>query len=267
MAGFQLGGKLNLPHNISIYPSVKIVTNSSTWMPVPKVGFEKQINASSKLTFNGFGIFTFPTLNQLYWEDSIYSSGNKNLKNEKGWGADIGFSLQNYKVKFSATAYTAWYTDKIQWAMVQSKSIATNVGEAAYFGGSFRTSWNPNSSLHFSVSYDCNATFLLTGDLTLSDNRRIMYTPLHTAGFETKYANKKYSLSFVGSYTGKQYLSNTNAAFIDPYFLLDFYGSYSIGEKLTFKGSVINLMNVSYYRVENYPLPGISVSLGLTYEF
>lgn len=267
MAGFQLGGNLSLPHNINLYPSVKIVTNSSTWMPVPKIGFEKQINNSSKLTFNGFGIFTFPTLNQLYWADSAFASGNKNLENEKGWGADIGFYAQNSEVEFLGTAYTAWYQNKIQWATVQGKSMATNVGEAAYFGGSLQTKWKPTTSLLLSLSYDCNATFLLTGDLTLSDNRRIMYTPLHTASFETRYTNKKYSLSLIGSYTGKQYLSNANAAFIDPYFLLDFYGSYYLGEKLTIKGSVINLMNVSFYRVENYPMPGISVSLGLTYEF
>lgn len=257
-------------NNIHLYPSCKILFRKDNVVPIPKLGTTFKFNSNEKLhsefSFNFYRMFTFPTLNQLYWEDSIYACGNINLKNEDGWGTDIIFSFATKKTQTDLTFFAMYYKDKIQWQNNNGKWIPTNIGEACYFGGHSSITWKINSLFSINGKYDLNLSYLLTDELTIKDDKRIMYTPVHIATVDINFTYKNFSALVSGSFTSKRYISNLNHDYLKPYFLLDLSLEYKLKDKITIYGLIKNITNTTYFEIEDYPMPGLSCKIGTRFK-
>lgn len=252
-----------------LYPFAKMVFASDDFAFVPKLGGKIVLNTFD-FSFNAYRMFVFPTLNQLYWKDSSYAVGNPNLENEKGVGFDLGFSVKPSEIlKCGEIVFFAnYYEDKISWANgPNGKLIPENAGNAAYFGSKIKADFAFSKNLSFGFQYDFALTYLLTDGLTLKDNVRIMYTPVHKVNVFAELDFDKLFFGLYGNFTGKRYISNLNLRSLDPYFLLDFVSSVRFNENYLVHFDVNNLLNMEYSERDEYPLPGISFNLGFKYSY
>lgn len=253
-------------NNINLYPSCKFLFRNGNFVPIPKFGSKFKIlsnkDFTSDFSFNLYRMFTFPTLNQLFWEDSKYACGNKDLNNEDGFGSDIILNFTTQNTKNDLTIFFMYYKDKIQWQNHNGKWTPTNIGKACYFGGHISSSWKINSYFTLTAKYDLNLSYLLTGDLTLKDNKRIMYTPVHIATSDINFNYKNFSALLSCSFTSKRFISNLNYDYLKPYFLMDLSLEYKLKDKITIYTLIKNITNTSYFEIENYPMPGLSAKIG-----
>ena len=93
-------------------------------------------------------------------------------------------------------------------------------------------------------------------------------TGYYLCALTVTYKTDKYALNLNGSYVGKRYTSNANLYFMDPYFLLNASAQMNIQtENFIFTPylKLSNILNTDYEAVENYPVPGISLTLGLKF--
>jgi len=262
--------------------SVKGVSDGSTIVPIPKFGLSWTINDYVTLKNNYFRSFKFPDFDDLYWIQSGFS-GNPDLKNEDGWGADLGAELSFKDLIVNSTAYGTWTTDSIHWSNVSGSWRPENSGVAAFFG------WDNNLKLalpFFSglfggalkkpvlgLSWLYQLSWLLSGDLEFADNMRIPYMPLHTfcVSLELPWesAAKKLpgSLVVVGRYESTRYANTGNTIALDPHFLLNIILNQKVNDHINIFGRINNVLNTQYVSFADYPMPGISMTLGLNVNF
>lgn len=65
------------------------------------------------------------------------------------------------------------------------------------------------------------------------------------------------------SFVGKRYLTNVNAAYLKPYFLLNCSGQITKWKHCTPYFRLENLLNTQYESVEGYPMPGVGLTVGV----
>ena len=203
----------------------------------------------------------FPNMDDLYWEDSVYH-GNPDLKEESGWGAEFTANIFDC---LSLCTFTNYYENKIQWAgnMPQNVSSAFYLGFDLIFKKSFF-----DGRLNLSANAEYLYTSLLNKNSPGTYGKRIMWTPDWTGSVTAKWKEKNYNIWINGSYVGKRYTSNANIYFMEPYFLLNAGGQMDIfTDNFIFTPylKLSNILNTDYEAVENYPVPGISLTLGLKF--
>lgn len=263
--GIGASSEINL-NKIKLFPSLKFLFTKNLFMPIPKLGFTYELEKSKTkqiiISANIYRMFTFPTLNQLYWKYSEYATGNPNLENEDGFGGDIIFDYIKKTFSFNGSIFAMHYKNKIQWQNHLGKWKPENLGRANYFGGNISINTNIFSWLEINAKYDLNLSFLLTDNLTMHDNIRIMYTPVNIISCDAiiKYKNFKSIISY--NFTGKRYISNLNITYLKPYSLFDFSFEYNLQSKFTFYFVLKNLLNEKYFEVEDYPMPNTSLKIG-----
>ncbi len=245
-------------YTVSIPLIYKLSGNNQAF--IPKLGLKGSWN-NFELILNAYRMVQFPNMDDLYWQDSVYH-GNPDLKEESGWGGEITANL--FKC-VSLCAYTNYYENKIQWA----GTMPQNVSSAFYFG---LDKLYKKSFLEDRLLIQANAEYLYTALLNKKNpgtyKKKIMWTPDWTGSLTVTYKTDKYALNLNGSYVGKRYTSNANLYFMDPYFLLNASAQMNIQtENFIFTPylKLSNILNTDYEAVENYPVPGISLTLGLKF--
>jgi len=232
----------------------------------PKIGFGLKTDYID-IFLDGYRMTQFPNMDDLYWEGAGFH-GNPNLIPETGWGGDFTVNVHNIFIPFSVCAFTNYYENKIKWAGNTPKNVAS----AFYFGIDF----------NFEQSFFNNRFFIKgTGEYlytklldksSMDYGKKIMWTPDFVGSFSTgvnipvgKDGNK-FKLIFEGNYVGKRYESNLNIYYLKPYFLVNISSEYTfIYKNITFTpyGRLDNLTNADYKGVTDYPMPGITGTLGL----
>lgn len=262
--GFSNSLEINIS-NLNIYPSLKLLVQEKNIIPIPKINFTYFFskNKTKNLNINIYRMFTFPTLNQLYWTESVYANGNPNLKNEDGYGIDIIYRFAKENITFDTSLFSMYYTDKIQWQNHNNKWTPKNIGEALYVGGYVGFNYIINKNFEFNFKYDLNISYLLTGEYTIKDNKRIMYTPTNIFTSNIIYNYKNLKLIFSCCFTGKRYISNLNINFLKEYIIFDIALNYKINEKINCYFTIKNLTNTTYEEIENYPMPNTSIKMGV----
>jgi vitamin B12 transporter len=238
--------------------------------PIPKFGIVFYAADFLTLKNNYFRAFKFPNFNDLYWT-SATEHGNPDLKPEDGMGADftVELKLRDY-FNLETTAFAQSIKNSIHWRSSGGILQPVNIGEAAYYGWDSRIRSDFSDWLFLSFSYQYLLTYILTGDFTYSSNIRMPYIPEHTAGASLEFRWKSGSLFISGHYEGMRYetytpVSNVNE--FDPYFLLHITLNQKLNENLTVFAAVRNALNQSYVSVKDYPMPGITLTLGLRAEY
>ncbi|MDR0464107.1 MAG: TonB-dependent receptor [Treponema sp.] len=271
--GLYLTFKFYPVKSFFIIPSSKIIfTNegSSNIAVIPKFGILWNVTDNIALRNNYYRNFKFPDFEELYWSGSG-GTGNPDLRSEDGWGADIGISWRITEMfHFESVFFTQWIKDSIHW-FSQSGGIwkPENVGEALLFGFDSNIYYeHPFSSgilkkITASLSYKYLTSFLLSYGYTFSSGKRIPYNPEHTLSGAVEFFWDSGSFSISGHYESLRYHDTANLTELKPYFLLNAGINQKIGKNINISGTIRNMLNISYESYYDYPMPGVTMTLGL----
>jgi vitamin B12 transporter len=261
--------------------SVKGVTDTRQDEVIPKAGFVWQVADWFALKNNYFRSFKFPDFDDLFYHstDGLYV-GNPELKPEDGWGADlIGDFVLTDKLKFiqkfsaSATVYFQWTTDSIHWVKQGARWSPENVGTGCFIGVDLRPALSiPLSvgifdTLKLSFTYQFQLSWLLNDGLDFSDALRIPYMPMHIAGASVDLGWKsgtsaEGSLLVSAHWESLRYADTLNRMELDPYCLVNITLNQKMGDRLTAFAVLRNALNQLYTSFAEYPMPGITLTLG-----
>ena len=256
-----------------IIPSVKTVfatEGNVKFTAVPKLGLLWLINDSLTLRNNYFRYFKFPDFQDLYWAEGGGTAGNPDLRVEYGWGGDLGVTW-NFRKLFSldSTFYTHWLFDSIHWFETNGIWRPENVGESLFFGLDNRlkfdipVSFGPVKKIIPSITYNYLLSYLLSFGFDFSDDKRIPYSPLHTLGVSLDFLWETGSFLVSGQFEGLHYADRPNLNELAPRFLLNATVNQKIGTHFTVFGVVRNLLNQPYESRVDYPMPGMSITIGV----
>ncbi len=250
---------------LSLPLAVKLCINDTkaNFAFVPKAGIAWDFSYV-QFTMDAYRMVQFPNMDDLFWEGSGYH-GNPNLIPESGWGADLGIALKNLPVEASVTLFSNYYKDKIAWG----SRTTQNISSAFYLGVDFSLDakfWKGLFEIEVNGEYLYNR--LLDESNSYTYGKRIMWTPdfVCSAVFALNFELAKIRLS--AEYTGIRYKDNTNLYFLKPYVLLNLAAEGTpIKGKFTPFLKLDNLLNWNYQTIEDFPMPGISLTFGARYKF
>lgn len=263
--GASVTAEFSIGNYVQLIPSTKIMYYKEYPIVTPKLGTLFFLPAGFTIKTNFYRMFKQPSINQLYWGESVYAKGNPDLRYEDGWGGDIILEYEKAGIlKADSSFYVNYYMDKIQWSTNSAGQwTPTNIGEALYFGSDNSLSTDLPTFVQFGIDYHFVMTYLLSYGLTLEDNRRIMYTPVHSLSAHVDFSWKTGTVSLIGKYTSERYTSNLNISFLEPYFTFDISFEQNIWKYFTVFASVKNMLNAYYFETENYPMPGGNITIGI----
>jgi len=266
--GLSLGIEYAATEKLTLIPFLKMVITETTVMPVPKLGILYRISDSLTVKHNWFRTFRLPTLNDLYWPEDSFAKGNPDLKPEDGVGTDLILEmLKPGAYLLEASFYATYQKDAISWQPGSGgKWTPTNIAEALYFGSDWRVSTDVHPTLKLTATYGWLLTYVLTGTLTLRDDKRMPYQPVHRFGAGVEVLWNTGSLVITQKYESERYATIVNAAPLAPYFTLDVSLTQKLGDSWTLLISGANLLGANYQLIENYPLPRTTVSVGLRFS-
>ncbi|MCL2808912.1 MAG: TonB-dependent receptor [Treponema sp.] len=265
-----------------ISPSAKAVFSSegdAAFTVIPKLGILWNATDSITIRNNYFRSFKFPDFEELYWSSGAASSGtinnselgNPNLRPEDGWGADIGVEYQHKDImKLESVFFTHWLKDSIHWyAGAGGVWRPENVGQAVFFGLENKLNYNIPVSIWLlekiiiSASYQYLLSYLLSFGYSFTDNKRIPYSPEHTIGGSLNFIWQTGSLLVNGHYESSRFNDRANITKLNSHFLLNASVNQKVGDNFSVFGTVRNILNTSYESFYDYPMPGISLTLGM----
>ena len=277
-AGLYITSEFSPANPLLFIASIQGVTNGREITPIPKLGWAWTVNENFTIRNNFFRAFKFPDFDDLYWEQAGFS-GNPDLDNEDGWGADLGAELSFRRFGINTVFYAHWINDSIHWTNIAGTWRPENSGTAAFLGWDNRVNIELPLSVGIldypllSLSWLFQISWLLSGDLSFADNRRIPYMPMHTIGaslelpWTTRRNNLPGSLTISGRFESLRYANTQNTRELDPVFLLNIIYNQRMNENIGFFGRINNVLNASYVSFADYPMPGISVTIGMNMIF
>jgi vitamin B12 transporter len=277
-AGLYLTAEFAPHKTLLVIPSVKAVTDSRSIVLVPKFGLVWNPFDFLTLKNNYFRSFKYPDFEDLYWSQGGYY-GNPDLKPEDGWGADIGASWRITNLaRLEGSFFAQWTADSIHWSVNSDPSGGgvwqpQNAGEAVFFGldSSIRfeipVPLGPVKKIIPSFSYQYLMNYLLSYGYTFASDKRIPYMPVYTVGGSLDIPWAGGSLLISGRYESLRYANTANTTELEPCFLLNAALNQKIGRYLSAYGSLRNILNISYDSFAYYPMPGLTITLGMSVQF
>jgi vitamin B12 transporter len=243
---------------------MKIVFDQNTIVPVPKLGFAYYLNDAVTLRNNYFRIFRLPTFNDRYWPADGSAEGNPDLDPEDGLGADLILEYRKPALfTLESSLHASWYSNSISWMNTGGIYRPSNTGEALLAGSDNRIQSAFSDRIILSLSYSFVLTYVMTGDLSITDDRRIPYQPLHvfSAGIELLWNTGSLILS--PHFESSRYTAVENINELDSFFTMNVSVNQKIGQRVLLYCTLNNIFNESYVTVEGYPMPGFSAALGI----
>jgi vitamin B12 transporter len=271
--GVYLTAEFSPVKAFTVIPSIKAVTDGSRIVPIPKLGFVWNAAGFFTLKNNYFRSFKFPDFEDLYWSGGG-SRGNPDLRPEDGWGADIGGEFRFRELfTIESVLFAQWTKDSIHWhRAIGGVWEPQNIGEAAFFGSDTRlkvnipVAWGPIKKISPSLSYQYLESYLLSYGFSWEDGQRIPYQPMHTLGAGLDVSWGSGSVLISGHYESLRYYSVTNLIGLEPYLLLTVNLNQNIGKNFTVFTILRNLLNQSYESYNRYPMPGITLTMGMRFS-
>lgn len=202
-----------------------------------------------------------PAFNDLYWSDS-YMQGNPDLKPETSWFGELGGEARLGVVTASLYGYARYTENLIEWVDPDGDWVyeAENVASAAFFGADADVSadlgvFDVAASYALCLSYD------LSDGRTIADSVRVANKPVHTVKLEPSYTSGPIKASINASWRSERYISA--ATTLDSLFLLGARVAYDVSDVVSVYLGGENLLNASYAEIYGYPMPGVTLKLGV----
>lgn len=209
--------------------------------------------------------FRVPTLNDRYWQPG----GNPNLRPEKGFQAELGFTGSGRKGPYHwnlfLNAYYSQITDYIRWLPFTNTfwkpdniSLARLYGSEAGF----------QAGRHFN-SFQTDFSLRINWNRALDEeagNLQMIYTPEITGYSSLELGYRICKLKLGAEYTGPRFTQTDNQHSLPGFFMLHAQISAAIRHKKwewqPFV-SIENLNNAEYQWIRNRPMPGTNFRAGL----
>ncbi|MFP9113235.1 TonB-dependent receptor plug domain-containing protein [Flavobacterium sp. RHBU_3] len=226
-------------------------------------GARYTVNPLYSIRINGSRNFRAPTFNDLYWE----STGNKNLKPEHSYQAELGNMFEYKNVKLGITGYYIRLQDMLRWVPgTDGVWRPENLDKAKSYGAETTLSYQKAFGPHH---INLDASYSYTVSKKDGSNAQLMYVPKHRAVATAAYAYNRFSVYYRQLFTGKVYYTTDNSAGIDH------YNVSGIGAQYTFKvikglsvgAQANNLYNEHYMNVASRPMPGRNYTMYLIFKF
>jgi TonB-dependent siderophore receptor len=219
---------------------------------LPRFGLIVNPLQDTALKFNYGKHFLAPTPNDLYWPSDPYTSGNPDLKPEKGWHLDAGVeqALLDNKVFVSLTYFNWDLKDKIQWQPDENWVYRPqNLAKARAQGCEVGTRIGPFYDLTLGLDY----TYTDAEEDTQYVTRRATYTPKHQFRGDLTYW-APFGLTAVATirYVGDRYYYGSDDTLTEPSDTLDSYVTMDLRlEQRLYDNWILslqanNLLNKSY---------------------
>ena len=269
-----VGNYVNTEYDFKVSPSLRYDSRVENKKTTYNLGFEainQFIDSGSSYDFNldVGSSFQFPTMNDLFWPDGLYSGGNPDLKPEESEYLALSISNESLIGKVKVTASFKDYENLILWQPDESfKYVPINVSSAE------RTSYNFQYQKDFSDLY-MQLTYNVYDSLDKDIDEKLLYVPDSSASLLLVYKLNNlthYSLNYklVGERI-LQYESSFAEQVNDKS-----YGLLSLGVSNVFNWmgedsvmlnmTVDNLLDEEYISTIGYPEPGRSIKFTLEYK-
>ena len=270
---FFTGNYVNIENDYKISPSLRFDSREENEKSTFNLGFEalnkfKKSNSSFDFNIDIGSSFQFPTMNDLFWPDGLYSSGNPTLKEEESEYMAFSIVNQSSLGKMKVTASFKDYDNLILWQPNESfKYIPINVSSAE------RTSYNFQYLKDFS-RMQMQLTYNLYDSVDKDIDEKLLYVPDSSASLLLIY-KKNNSTRYLLNYkiTGDrilQYGSDFADQVNDKSFGLASFGVVTnfrfLDSLLLINLNIDNLLDEEYISTIGYPEPGRSINLAVEYE-
>ena len=261
---------LNNDKDFKISPSMRYDKQSENDKLTYNVSFESidQLIKGDQSYFD-FGLdigssFQFPTMNDLYWPDGLYSAGNPDLKPEESDYLSFNMTSNSTFGKVTVTATMKDYENLILWQPDASyKYQPINVSSAS------RITYNINYLKEFSNS-QLQVSYNIYDSEDDDLKKKLLYVPEYSANvFLAHNLNQDMNIVFNYKYIGKRILqygsdlsSQTDG---DGYGILDLSISKDFND---LKASLVvdNILDKAFESTLGYPEPGRSIKMVVEYK-
>ena len=267
------GNYVNLENDYKISPSLRFDSREENEKSTFNLGFEalnkfNKSNSAFDFNIDVGSSFQFPTMNDLFWPDGLYSSGNPALKAEESEYMAFSIVNQSSLGKMKVTASFKDYDNLILWQPNESfKYIPINVSSAE------RTSYNFQYLKDFS-RMQMQLTYNLYDSVDKDIDEKLLYVPDSSASLLLIY-KKNNSTRYLLNYkiTGDrilQYGSDWADQVNDKSFGLASFGVVTnfrfLDSLLLINLNIDNLLDEEYISTIGYPEPGRSINFAVEYE-
>jgi outer membrane receptor protein involved in Fe transport len=210
----------------------------------------------------------------LYWPSTAWSTGNKDLKAEKGFDWDIGLNLRNpflLNFAFDIVYFNMRVRDLIQWQSIDFVYMPVNIAKSANSGIENKSSIKPVRDV---VTILFNYTYLDARDRSDNEdtkNKYLVYRPRSSFNLSINFQRDFLTIEYDYRYVGKRFTDTINAEYLDPYHVSDI--TLSLSRKFSSWQPILslqvkNVFDQSYEVIKYQPMPGreLRVNLGISYN-
>lgn len=227
------------------------------------------------IKIRGGNAYRQPSYADLFWSQTAFSVGNPDLLPEDKYFGEFGTILRPWiYVRFEGTAFLEDIRNLIIWQpgpggvwspKNERKVVSYGMESAIAF---FIPVESIDSVFEVKGSYTVQFFSIRSGSADpATQHNQVARRPYEMAGFSFLYMFAEYvSLKLQGHYMGFRYVNNANTKYYNDYLLLDLILSLSY-EGFELQGKIFNLLDTSYIDLRDYPVPGISYYLRLSYYY
>lgn len=244
----------------------------------PKIGFLASFGDRFLIRANGGRSYRAPTMNDLYWPEDPYASGNPNLKPESSIDMDTGFNFLLSKpaivhnismLRVSITYFLSHLNNGIRWTPGKGgKWSPINITEINSSGVEIETKINVSvfdkpDILNFGTNY----TFIKAVDKL---KRQITNQPKHAFGYNFQIGTESLWFQAKGLYNSKRYYTVQNTKWLNPFMKHDIKIGTERRIYRNAKTSLIfeirNVFDTKYQILADYPLPGREWNIKISFS-
>lgn len=227
-------------------------------------GVLQRLSGHTMLTASLSTAYRAPSFDDLYWPATGGAEGNPHLKPETALCADVALKSSTQEGSWSAGLFARYSRDVILWQPgADGIWRPTNFGVAFYPGleAEFAGLAGP---WQFSGSYTLLYSFVLSGSLTLQDDRRIPYVPVHAGSLRAVRSVGNCRIQISSTYQGLRYTTIDNRNYLPGTLIIDLDLRWKLSERAELQILASNLLNERRETVRGYPQPGLSLATTLT---
>jgi vitamin B12 transporter len=231
------------------------------------LGATYRLGVGDTLKLNLSRAYRVPSFNDLYWPAIAGAEGNPGLRPENALEANLGYERRREGLSYDVVAYARYSHDVILWQPGEDGIWRpSNYGDALYPGIEQELRADLAPGLSASINYTFLYSFVLSGDLGFSDDKRLPMTPMHSMKAVLSGKRDRLSWSATGTFASLRYLKTANAAYLPAYFTLDLFARWKASDGMSIYAAADNLFDEQYAIIEGYPMPGTKLRVGLDVE-
>lgn len=200
--------------------------------------------------------FRAPTFNDLYWSPG----GNRGLKPETSYQAELGNELRFGNVSLKAVPYFIYVENLIQW-------VPSGLGYWSPVNVYRMRSFGVESQLSYKKAFGENLLgffggYTFTNSENLETRKKMTYVPVHKFFGTAQLTRGSFSLYIQGMFNGLTYTTTDESyeGALRPYFVLNSGVNFSILKYFTLGVKASNLTGQVYETVSYYAMPKRSFS-------